>query len=648
MDGRWGSALQRVFKLSRNRKGSILFAYDLLVIPLAVWLAAWARWGTLEFPFGVRETLAVGLTMLASAVVFLRSGLYRAVVRYMGQQAIITIVQGACVSAVALAVTSFLTESRLPRSTPFIYAVLVLVFVGGSRLLVRSLYQGVRRMQGDRVVIYGAGDSGRQLLQTLYHSSPFAPVAFLDDNPALHGSVINGVPVCRLDQLNELINDYQATHLLLAMPSVPRGRRREILTWLQDYPIHVQTVPSMVDLVSGRARVDELREVDIGDLLGRDPVPPNQELLRRCVEDKVVLVTGAGGSIGSELCRQILMAAPRELLLLDASEYALYATCRELEKSKGDAVKLTPLLGSVRDRARLLQICKDFRVQTVYHAAAYKHVPIVEVNVVEGVANNVFGTLAAAEAAREAGVETFVLISTDKAVRPTNVMGASKRLAELVLQSIAAEDPGTTTFAMVRFGNVLGSSGSVVPLFREQICAGGPVTVTHKDVVRYFMTIPEASQLVIQAGAMAQGGDVFVLDMGEPVRIYDLAKTMIQLMGLEVKSEANPNGDIEIVFSGLRAGEKMYEELLIGDNVSGTNHPKIMRAEEDRLSSEQLRQYLHGLQLACASNDCEAIQALLQQTVNDFLPQDGINDALWQRRQIAAKSPLGGVSSELH
>jgi FlaA1/EpsC-like NDP-sugar epimerase len=627
------SPAQQVFALPRQWKQSVLLCFDLFVIPLAVWLALFIRLNE-EYQFIPNDFVAIMITMVLSAAFFLRNGFYRAIVRFMGQQAIITIIQGVTVSAFILAIAAFVSGSQLPRSIPIIYWTLALVMIGGSRLMMRSFYYRFLRKTGEKVVVYGAGISGRQLITTLIHSGNYYPVAFIDDDPSVAGRVINGIAVYDSSQLPELITEFSITHVFMALPSVTRQRRREIIDSLEGLPVYVKTVPDFADLMSGKARVDQLQDIELEDLLGRGPVPPDPELIQRCITNKVVIVTGAGGSIGSELCRQIISGEPKELLLLEISEYALYQINKELEqlKQEGDIqVQVIPLLGSVQNQNRLTSIFKEFSVDTVYHAAAYKHVPMVEYNVAEGVANNVLGTLAAARAAVEAEVETFVLISTDKAVRPTNVMGASKRMAELILQAFA-EKYETTRFCMVRFGNVLGSSGSVVPLFRQQINTGGPVTVTHKEITRYFMTIPEAAQLVLQAGAMGQGGDVFVLDMGEPVKIVALARRLIHLMGREIKDKQHPRGDIEIVFTGLRPGEKLYEELLVGDNVTGTGHPKIMRAEEELLAEEEVDGHIKVLELACDSNDCELIQATLLAAVRGFVAKDGISDAIWQRR----------------
>jgi len=483
------------------------------------------------------------------------------------------------------------------------------------------------------VIVYGAGHAGALLVASLGGGKQFRPVAVVDDNPALHGRRLDGVPVYSPQKLTGLLASTGVKRVLLAIPSVPRHTRLEIINRLESLPVHVQTVPAIGDLITGRARVDSLHDVDTLDLLGRDPVPPNDVLLLRCITNRSVMVTGAGGSIGSELCRQIVELAPTRLVLFELSELALYAIERELReliRQRGLSVEIVALLGSVHHRNRVTGIMRAFGVQTVYHAAAYKHVPIVENNMVEGIHNNIIGTWNTAEAAEDAGVETFVLISTDKAVLPANVMGATKRFAEMVLQGMT-ERGCRTRFCMVRFGNVLDSSGSVVPLFREQIRRGGPVTVTHPNIVRYFMTIPEAAQLVIQAGSMARGGDVFVLDMGDPVRIADLARRMIQLAGLTVCDAANTAGDIAIEYSGLRSGEKLYEELLIGDNVAETDHASILRAYEEALPWAATLRYLEKLLAAADTFDCQRAHELLLESVNGFAPVcEKLEDLVWQ------------------
>jgi len=627
--------------MPRRAKQAILIAFDLCIIPLSTWLAVLVRWGGNVFEFGLREVSALLITVIASAFIFIRTGLYRAVVRYMGQQAILTVVKGVTWSSVILAITLFLVRSEIPRSSPLIYWAIALSFIGGSRLLVRTGYQNLYRWVGKKVAIYGAGASGRQLLQSLFQSGEFAPMVFLDDNPGLQGTVINGIPVYSPHELPGLIGSMEITYVMLAIPTADRVRRRNIIERLEKLPVHVKTVPSFSVLVSGLARVDDITDIDVEDLLGREPVPPKPELLKKCIQKKVVLVTGAGGSIGSELCRQITLCRPARLVLIDLSEYSLYRISRELEEliaNKSLDVELIPLLGNVQNENKMRTVFEQLRVETVYHAAAYKHVPIVEGNVAEGIQNNVFGTLAACRAALAANVGTFVLVSTDKAVRPTNIMGASKRVAELVVQACARKHRGTA-FSVVRFGNVLGSSGSVVPLFREQIGRGGPITVTHPDVQRYFMTIPEAAQLVLQAGAMGSEGDVFVLDMGEPVKIVDLARRMIKLMGHVETDSEHPDGDIEIRYVGLRPGEKLFEELVLGDKVVGTGHPKIMRAQEEWLSEEKLNETLMPLLGACNNNDCKAMQHLLSTVVNGFDGKGEINDEVWLGRGDARSGP---------
>lgn len=507
---------------------------------------------------------------------------------------------------------------------------------------------------GPKVAIYGAGAAGNQLLAAIRIGRTMRPVAFVDDDNSISNRVISGIKVYKPRNIERMLEETGAEEILLAIPSVSRSRRKEILVSLERYPIHVRTVPSFMDLASGRVNVSDLQEVDIADLLGRDSVPPRTDLFERCIRGQVVMVTGAGGSIGSELCRQILSSNPDTLLLFEHSEFNLYNIHTELERrirAQGLPVCLLPILGSIRNGERLLDVMRTWKVNTVYHAAAYKHVPIVEHNVAEGVFNNVLGSLNTAQAAVRAGVEHFVLISTDKAVRPTNVMGSTKRLAEMVLQALSREaapvllgdkagvnQVNKTRFTMVRFGNVLGSSGSVIPLFREQIKRGGPVTVTHPNITRYFMTIPEAAQLVIQAGSMGQGGDVFVLDMGQPVKIAELAEKMVHLSGLSVRCETNPNGDIAIEFTGLRPGEKLYEELLIGENVSPTDHPMIMRANEEHLAWEDFKAVLERLLNAVERDDYKEVRQILRSTVNGYSPEEEIVDWIYQQRAI--ESPL--------
>ena len=648
-------AIEKMIELPRNIKQVLLLLLDIGFVATALWSARALRYwqsDVVPLPIGATELTIAGITIVLSAMIFLRLGLYRAVIRFMGQQAVWAIIRGVSYSTMVLGACIFFLQPAplsVPRSLPFIYWGMALVLVGGTRLLVRGYYQDKLYSTCEKVIIYGAGESGRQLLTALNQGDEFRAVYFVDDDTRTHRSVINGVQVESPQRLPELIEEHDISQLLLALPSIDQDRRRHIINDLVNLPVYVRTVPRFAELLRGEASVAEIQDIELEDLLGRDPVPPHPELLDRSITNKVVLVTGAGGSIGSELCRQIVLCKPRELLLLDSSEYALYMIERELRdilKAAGAECELIPLLGTVQDRKRLLRIYQTFGVETVYHAAAYKHVPLVEYNVAEGVANNIFGTWYAADAAVEAGVESFVLVSTDKAVRPTNVMGASKRFSEMTCQSLASVQQATR-FCMVRFGNVLGSSGSVVPLFREQIQSGGPLTVTHPEVTRYFMTIPEAAQLVLQASAMGTGGDVFVLDMGEPVKILDLARRMVRLSGYTVRDEANPDGDIEILFSGLRPGEKLFEELLLGDHVSGTGHPMIMRAEEEYPALDELKQWLEALEHHCDQMDCDSIKAVLMEAVSGFEEHKGMHDHLWRKQQALDGQPDSAGTSNV-
>ena len=626
---------QLLVGLPRSMRKLFLLCLDLLFIPLAIWSAVWLGTGGETFSPGGVDLLVCVLTMVVSAVVFLRLGLYRAIVRFMGQKALAALIVGVSASTLFLALAMLLSDTDLPLTTPLIYWGVAMLFIGGSRLIVRASYHQKLRKQSDNVVIYGAGLSGRQLLTALLHGGEYEPVFFVDDDKALQGTVINGVSVIAPEALDKVVDEFSISQVLLAIPGTDQQRRREIINSLVGLPVHVRTIPEFADLVQGRASITHIQEVEIEELLGREPVPYHPELISQCIESKVVMVTGAGGSIGSELCRQIMIARPRCLILFDLCEHGLYQIERavnELKKTHQLDTQVMALLGSVQNFQLLKRICSTFHVHTVYHAAAYKHVPLVEFNVVEGVRNNALGTYYAARAAMAAKVETFVLVSTDKAVRPTNVMGASKRFAELILQSFANTQT-QTRFCMVRFGNVLGSSGSVVPLFREQIRAGGPVTVTHPEVLRFFMTVQEAAQLVLQASALGQGGDVFVLDLGEPVRIYDLAKRMIHLMGHEVKGPDNPQGDIEIELTGLRQGEKLFEELLLGDNVTGTGYALILRAEEEFLPLAVVEDTVSRLLEACDAYDCEWVQSLLLETVNGFKPKHLLVDHVWKHKR---------------
>ncbi|WP_019674701.1 polysaccharide biosynthesis protein [Arsukibacterium perlucidum] len=632
--------------LPRSVKRLISVCVDLVFLSAALVAAFFlTQNGDVTSVADIAISFAVALPV--TLFIFIKLGLYRAVIRYIGQHALGAVLTGIVSSAFVLALAFAVLGVHDKGNLIFVYAILALVSSGGVRLLARMFLVQRNNNHKTRVLIYGAGSSGRQLAHALLNGEQYHPVMFIDDDTTLQRSTILGISVGSPSQISSLIKSKNISRVLLALPSASRARRREVLDALDELPIPVQSIPGMSDLVDGTMRIDELQDVKIEDLLGRDAVAPKSKLMNADIKGKVVMVTGAGGSIGSELCRQIIRYEPTMLVLFELSEFALYNIEQELSSLIGReelAVELVPVMGTVQRQSRLETVMRTFGVNTVYHAAAYKHVPLVEYNVVEGVRNNVFGTWYTAEAAIKARVETFVLISTDKAVRPTNVMGASKRLAELVLQALA-EHQNTTRFCMVRFGNVLGSSGSVVPLFREQIRKGGPLTVTHKDIIRYFMTIPEAAQLVIQAGAMGKGGDVFVLDMGEPVKIADLARRMIHLMGLEVKDEIHPNGDIEIQYSGLRPGEKLYEELLIGENVRQTEHSRIMAADEVYLSWSEMAHLLTRLDEACEEFAVEKIIELIRSAPTEFNYSCATSDLVVRAAcDIANASQLAAVA----
>ena len=655
----------RLVRLPRRHKRLIQVAMDVVLVWAALWLAFVVRLGdssSIE-PFAGHAWL-FSLAPVIAIPLFIRFGMYRAVMRYFGNDALLAIAKAVTLSALLLALAVYWYQGApklIPRSMVFNYWWLSLVLVGGLRLLMRQYFMGdwfsadqPTRLQGrdsglPKVAIYGAGAAGNQLVAALRLGRGMRPVAFIDDDSGIANRVIAGLRVYTSKHIQQMINETGADEILLAMPSASRARRRQVLEGLEKFPLHVRSIPGFMDLASGRVKVEDVQEVDIADLLGRDSVPPQQVLFERCIRNQVVMVTGAGGSIGAELCRQILLNEPATLLLFEHSEFNLYSIHSELEariKRESLPLRLVPILGSIRNPDRLLDVMSAWKVDTVYHAAAYKHVPMVEHNIAEGVLNNLVGTLNTAQAAIRAGVSNFVLISTDKAVRPTNVMGSTKRLAEMVLQALSRESApvlfaddkalrqlNKTRFTMVRFGNVLGSSGSVIPLFHEQIRKGGPVTVTHPNITRYFMTIPEAAQLVIQAGAMGKGGDVFVLDMGEPVKIAELAEKMIHLSGLSVRTAKNPHGDIAVEFSGLRPGEKLYEELLIGDNVSPTEHPMIMRASEEHLPWDAFKVVLSDLLAAVERDDYDRVRQLLRETVSGYKPEGEIVDWIHIRQR---------------
>ena len=644
------SFIRSILNASRAKKRIITLCIDSLFIMLAFWLALIVRLDSFEPLKLLEHWFLLAVLIPISLYTFVSLGLYRAVLRYMNSQAIWAIILGTVITTVCLVLIAFFIDIDIPRTMPFIFAWLCLLTVGGSRVLVRAMIGRMTTSKKESVIIYGAGSAGRQLATALGAGPEYFVRAFIDDDVTKHGSIIQGIPVVCFKDIYELINKRRASKVLLALPSETRARRKEILAQLEPLAINVLSIPGMADVVEGKAKLAEIAEVGVEDLLGRDPVEPNADLMTANIENKVVMVTGAGGSIGSELCRQIVKQKPTKLVLFEQSEFALYSIekelCEYISNNSLD-IELVPIMGSVQRINRIETVMTAFGVQTVYHAAAYKHVPLVEHNVVEGVRNNVFGTYYAAKAAVNAKVETFVLISTDKAVRPTNVMGATKRMAELSLQGLAQEQgvKHKTRFCMVRFGNVLGSSGSVVPLFRRQIKEGGPITLTHPDITRFFMTIPEAAQLVIQAGAMGKGGDVFVLDMGDPVKIKDLATKMVRLSGFEVKSDTNPHGDIEIKCTGLRPGEKLYEELLIGDNVGETSHERIMTANEVMLPLAELNVFIEALDIACHNFDHETIRQLLFDAPTGFNPTDGICDLVWNAKRVNTVDDSGNVIS---
>lgn len=637
--------IRQFLSLSRRQKQIVAAVVDLLLLVVAFWSALAIRFETV-----VPNLAAYGWQMVAAPLlaipIFVRLGLYRAVIRFMEDRVVFVVAGGVTLSVVLLAALITLTHSLgLSRGVLVIYWLLAIVYVGATRFLARAwlLHAERRHVARKRVAIYGAGSAGTQLAYALRAGREYWPVLFFDDSPALQNTEVAGLRVHSPTVLETIIQNCEIDEMLLAIPSATRARRAEIIDRLEALHCKVKLVPGMADVVSGNITVDAIREVEIEDLLGRELVAPDTALLGRCITGKVVLVSGAGGSIGSELCRQIVRLRPTRLVLMELSEFGLYSIEQELAAlciRLGAKVELVPILGTVMHQHRNERVMRSFGVQTVYHAAAYKHVPLVEHNPVEGIRNNAVGTQRMAEAALEVGVETFVLVSTDKAVRPTNVMGASKRLAELVLQALARRGGGTR-FCMVRFGNVLGSSGSVVPLFRKQIAAGGPITLTHPDITRYFMTIPEAAQLVIQAGSMGQGGEVYVLDMGQPVRIIDLARRMIHLSGLEVRDDEHPDGDIAIQNVGLRPGEKLYEELLIGDNVEGTSHPLIMRAYEHEVPWALLCAGLQELDDACRVFDYEKVLSALGGVVEEYAPaRHGDGDLLWHSMATSAKANI--------
>ena len=658
-----------VLGLPRPVKRLFVMAVDTGLCLLSVWLSFYLRLG--EFmSMSSFLTSPLLITIIVSVVfalpIFVRFGLYRAIFRYSGISAMMSVVNGMVIYTLLFStIFTFFGVQSVPRTIGLIQPILLFAFVSASRIIARVWLSGLyisklKRSSLPQVLIYGAGSAGRQLASAMANGHFMNVTGFLDDDFRLHGQVLNGLLIFDPKDLEEIVIRNAITDILLALPSASRDRRNQILALLAKLKISVRTLPDLSDIVSGKVTFTDVRQLDIDDLLGRDPVKPNEWLLNRNTFNKTVLVIGAGGSIGSELCKQLLRSKPKRLLLVDMSEFALYQIHQEIQNvlsshkgSPREVIEVIPLLASVCNEQRMNEIMDTWKPQTVYHVAAYKHVPIVEHNPAEGVRNNVWGTKVCAQAAVQNGVQNFVLISTDKAVRPTNIMGASKRLSEMILQALNEKKPSTnllalnngsasnrdgTCFSIVRFGNVLGSSGSVVPLFREQIKNGQAITLTHTEVTRYFMTIPEAAQLVIQAGAMGTGGDVFVLDMGQPVRIYDLASRIVKLSGLTLKDESNPQGDIEIKVTGLRPGEKLYEELLIGDNPQPTQHPRILKAQEKFIPWDQLQGLLHSLNLALCVNDVAEIKKFLQKVVTGYQPSDEVVDWVYLERERQASN----------
>lgn len=629
---------KKLARLNRRPKIMLQLLFDAALIALSFFVAMFFRLESIAFLRKHEVWTTLIIAIVAGLVAFHWFGLYRALVRFITEQVLYAVAKGAISAAVALYLFGLAFNAGLPRSVPFIFAILIFLSVGGLRFIARRFFRNPSKLNKQPVIIYGVGEAGLQLKNALLHGREYSPVAFVDDDPKLHNLLVGGLNVFPSEQIPQLVRETEAQVILLAIPSISGLRRREIVSSLEDLNVEIKTIPAMSDIISGKAKISELRTVSAEDLLGRDPVVPDHELLGKNITGRVVMVSGAGGSIGSELCRQILTQKPSALVLYEVSEFALYTIEAELTSLVTHwqyKTRVVPILGSVQSSQRLEAAIRTLKVQTIYHAAAYKHVPLIEENVIEGVRNNVFGTLAIVLAAQTFGVENFILISTDKAVRPTNVMGATKRIAELICQAHAGE-VSSTVFSMVRFGNVLGSSGSVVPRFQAQIEAGGPVTVTHKDITRYFMTIPEAAQLVIQAGALGQGGDVFVLDMGEPVKIIDLAFSMVRLHGLlpylvDSPDEISPDkGDIPVFITGLRKGEKLYEELLIGNNPASTKHPRIMTASEVSLPRNVLMPILDRLCQACENFDLPAISSVLHELPLDYSPlSTEISDLLW-------------------
>ena len=608
--------LHPLTQFSHHQKTVLMIAIDALLLPICFYLAYFFRVGNLLQIS--HTTLYLGiLTTFFSILIFAFSGLYKAVVRYIELRVVVQSVLALAIVVLLIYLPLRLTEISIPRTTLFVYWFIAFSYVICSRFAARwvlRLQQGIDIKLKNFVAIIGAGEAGVQLMKNDAH---YQTVCFFDDNKSLQGKKISGLSIYPIEAIPKIIQEIKITQIALAIPSLSFTEKKQLLAKLTPLGLPIQTLPNLVDLVSGKITADTLRPIELEDLLGRESIPPEHSLFDRCIQQKNVLVTGAGGSIGSEICRQVMHAHPSKLILLDHSEFALYAIEHEL-KTKYPAVELHAILATVTNTDLLIQLCRQHSINTLYHAAAYKHVPIIEENMIAGIQNNILGSLSVAKVCIAAQVKHCVLISTDKAVRPTNIMGATKRVAEQIFQAYAQQYSDTTIFAIVRFGNVLGSSGSVVPLFKEQIRTGGPVTVTHPEITRFFMLIPEAAQLVIQAGAMAQGGEVFLLDMGKPVKVFELAEQMIKLSGFTPKTIDQPHGDIEIKITGLRPGEKLFEELLIDDTAQASQHPRIFYANEKGIAYQYLQTMLEPLHLHCKNNDDNASRQILKKLVPEY------------------------------
>ena len=623
------SLTKRVLNLNRLSKNIITAFVDYIILVSSLWLSLYLV--NQSYLYSKELWLSFFMPFIA-ILLFFKFDLYRSVIRFISFRAFWEIVKAVSLFIVILSLTIFITPffDFLSYGVLINYWTLTLLFICGVRMSASWILSN-QISPSSRVLIYGAGSAGLQLATALKFSKEMKPVAFLDEDISFQKSFVNGLEVFSPSELTNVIEKKQVQEVLIAIPSAGRSVLKRILKDIEKYPIKVRVLPGVAELALGKVSVSELKEVEIEDLLGREVALPNQTLLEQNIKNKVVMVTGAGGSIGSELCRQIIKHQPSSLILFEVSEYSIYSIEKEL-RDLNKSIPVIPLLGNVGDKTRIIDICQTFKVNTIYHAAAYKHVPLVEMNPIEGIKNNIFGTLHCVEAAIESHVDTFVLISTDKAVRPTNIMGATKRFSELILQALASQNRNSsekkTLITMVRFGNVLDSAGSVVPLFREQIKNGGPLTITDPEIIRYFMSIPEAAELVIQAGAMSSGGEVFVLDMGEQIKIIDLAKRMIRLSGMEVRDEDHPKGDIEIEITGLRHGEKLYEELLLGNELIPTQHKRIFQAHEEGIPWTKIKSILDELSLAIQSRDQDLIRNIMMESSTDYSPTKEIHDLL--------------------